>query len=150
MMRDVAVVLPFLPGSVREARVLVREQGRDLPEAVVDDAELLVSEVVTNAIRHGGPDIQLEVAVRDRALVIRVSDGGAGMPAVTPFESGLDEPSGRGLRMVELLAVDWGVERRQSGSGKTVWFRVADAVAHRHERVGVTYADDVEGGTRWS
>lgn len=163
MMRDVAVVLPFTPEAAREARAIVREQGRDLPVEVTEDAELLVSEVVSNSVRHGAPDIRLEVAVTSASVTVRVTDGGDGVPRIGDTDSRPDEASGRGLRMVQLLAVDWGVEPWRGGSGKTVWFTVADAIAPPpgvRETVGeadadsqqgtVDAVDEMEGGTRWS
>lgn len=119
--RSVRVVLPFHPTAVREARSIVRRCGDGLTSDLVDDAELLASEVVTNAVRHGRPVIELAVAVDAASLTVRVSDGSGRLPAVRA--SARDEPSGRGLRMVEQVAAEWGVEPA-STAGKTVWFRL--------------------------
>lgn len=122
--RSVRVVLPFHPEAVREARSIVRRCGDGLTADLVDDAELLASEVVTNAVRHGGPVIELAVAVDAGSFTVRVSDGSIRLPAVRDH-SALDEPSGRGLRMVEQVAAEWGVESESGDVGKTVWFRLS-------------------------
>lgn len=128
--RSVRVVLPFHPAAVREARSIVRRCGDGLTSDLVDDAELLASEVVTNAVRHGGPVIELAVAVDAGSFTVRVSDGSVRLPAVRD-DSDRDDPSGRGLRMVEQVAAEWGVDP-ESDVGKTVWFRLSHHhTAHR-------------------
>ncbi|MFD5588967.1 ATP-binding protein [Streptomyces sp. NPDC127063] len=95
-------------------------------DALVDDAKLIVSELVTNAIVHsGGRDITLTVAVQDEALHIAVHDGVPGSrPALELAESG-DAEQGRGLPLVAALAEthngEWGVR----DEGATAWCRLA-------------------------
>jgi anti-sigma regulatory factor (Ser/Thr protein kinase) len=84
--------------------------------AVVDDAELAVSELVTNAVRHGGPPIVLRLVVADDRVSIEVRDGGSGRPVLRRPDA--DAMSGRGLALVRAVAEDWGV--RQDGAGKVV------------------------------
>ncbi|MFF4994167.1 ATP-binding protein [Streptomyces sp. NPDC000656] len=107
-------------------------------DAVVDDVLLLVSEAVTNAVRHGGGPTELVLrlapAEADAALRragdlrIEVSDASRALPRLrTPTVLGL--PGGYGLMVMELLARRWGVMTREGG--KTVWFEVAaPAPAH--------------------
>ncbi|MFE2475122.1 ATP-binding protein [Streptomyces sp. NPDC059389] len=101
-------------------------------DAVVDDVLLLVSEAVTNAVRHGGGPTELvlrlgpdepDAALRRAGhLRIEVSDAGRTLPRIrTRAVPGL--PGGYGLRAMELLARRWGVTAREGG--KTVWFEVA-------------------------
>jgi len=78
--------------------------------------ELVVSELVTNAIRYGQPPIQLRL-IRDRALICEVSDGSSTSPHLRRAHA-YDE-GGRGLLLVAQLTQRWG--SRQTGSGKTIW-----------------------------
>ncbi|MGW5430765.1 SpoIIE family protein phosphatase [Streptomyces sp. NPDC004059] len=110
------------PREVARARRLVRERllAWGLPQAV-GTAELLVSEVVTNAVRHAVSEpVGLRV-VRTDALLFEVTDDEPGLPEM--LAAGPCDESGRGLRVVSRLAREWGA----SGSGhrKTVWFEQA-------------------------
>ncbi|MGO4759582.1 ATP-binding protein, partial [Streptomyces sp. 2MCAF27] len=88
-----------------------------LPEAV-ETAQLLVSEVVTNAIRHAHTHHVVLRLVRTDALLWEVSDDDHELP--TLLSAGRDDETGRGLRVVGALAREWGSSR--SADGKTVWF----------------------------
>jgi anti-sigma regulatory factor (Ser/Thr protein kinase) len=78
--------------------------------------ELVVSELVTNAIRYGAPPIQLRL-MRDRTLICEVSDGSSTSPHLRRAHA-FDE-GGRGLLLVAQLTQRWG--SRQTDSGKTIW-----------------------------
>ncbi|MFE7994797.1 ATP-binding protein, partial [Streptomyces shenzhenensis] len=78
--------------------------------------ELVVSELVTNAIRYGEPPIQLRL-IRDRALICEVSDGSSTSPHLRRAHA-FDE-GGRGLLLVAQLTQRWG--SRQTDGGKTIW-----------------------------
>ncbi|MFJ5531963.1 SpoIIE family protein phosphatase [Streptomyces sp. NPDC093261] len=78
--------------------------------------ELVVSELVTNAIRYGGPPIQLRL-IRDRSLICEVSDGSSTSPHLRRAHA-FDE-GGRGLLLVAQLTERWG--SRQTDEGKTIW-----------------------------
>jgi anti-sigma regulatory factor (Ser/Thr protein kinase) len=90
--------------------------------AVCDDAALLASEIVTNAVRHAGADLAVTVTVRgdDGQLVVEVTDCSPQPPTLGDADP-LAE-SGRGMYLVEAIADEWGVRRHPQG--KTVWFRL--------------------------
>ena len=114
---------PAEPGAVAGARAVVRVTLREWGfDAVGDMAALLVSELVTNALRHASGPIGLRME-RDRdgdALLVEVSD-----PLPDPPRervAGTDDESGRGLQLVACSARRWGTRRGRTG--KTVWFEL--------------------------
>lgn len=150
MLADVVAVLPFSPNSVRTARSIVRDCGRELPVALMDDAELLVSEVVTNALVHGGPAVTLSVAADDVSITVRVSDFGEGRPIMSPPGVRPDQPSGRGLQLVHQLSAEWGIDAPSAKGEKSVWFRLAGTVRIPRPAGDEPVNQSVEGNTRWS
>jgi anti-sigma regulatory factor (Ser/Thr protein kinase) len=91
----------------------------------LDEALLLISELVTNSVLHGRPQITLAIECDGSGVRVRVRDGAAGPPR--PHRSSDDEERGRGLRLVELIADSWGVEsvEDEHGCGKAVWFAIS-------------------------
>ncbi|MET8112093.1 ATP-binding protein [Streptomyces prasinus] len=123
-------------GSVPRARALLHAVlgGWGVVQEVVDDAELVLSELVTNALRVPVPhDRQIGVRIvrsaAEGVLRLEVSDAGGGRPEVR--EPGEDETGGRGLLLVAALAHRWGYEERAAGIGKTVFaeLKAPDLVA---------------------
>ncbi len=112
--------LPREPRSVGRAREFARDQlaGWDL-ELLVDTAELLVSELVTNALRYGEGEIRLRLLL-DRTLVCEVWDAGLVQPRRRRARD--TDEGGRGLQLVGLLSAAWG--SRRTPRGKTVWFEL--------------------------
>ena len=109
--------LPADPAVVSQARKLVSAQLSVWNLAEVSFVtELLVSELVTNAIRHADPPIQLRL-ILDRHLVCEVSDASSTAPHLRRART-YDE-GGRGLLLVAQLTRGWGT--RQTGTGKTIW-----------------------------
>ncbi|MFD5653631.1 ATP-binding protein [Streptomyces sp. NPDC127039] len=101
---------------------------------VLESAELVLSELVTNALRVRVPSdrqvgVRIARLVDDGLLKLEVSDAGSGKPEVRV--PGDDETGGRGLLLVEALAHRWGVDERVGGIGKTVWveLKAPDIVA---------------------
>ena len=87
----------------------------------LDDLLLCLSEVVTNAVLHAGPPIQVLGDLVDTKVRVEVSDGSKAVPVQrTPERT---SPTGRGLHLLDDLASDWGVEI--TTSGKTVWFEIS-------------------------
>lgn len=106
------------PTSVSRARDLVREvllaAGRD---ELLENAALVTSELVTNALLHAGTVIDVSGRVDDAGLRLAVRDGGPHMPQ--PRDYATTSGTGRGLRMLQQIVDDWGVTRHSTG--KTVW-----------------------------
>jgi len=96
------------------------------PQALVEDVELVVSELVTNAMRHGRGEITMHLEVAQDRVVVGVQDQGAGRPA--PRQPDTTDSNGRGLALVALLATEWGV-RPEPGGGKVVWCVLTPAVS---------------------
>ncbi|MFH8379980.1 SpoIIE family protein phosphatase [Kitasatospora sp. NPDC018058] len=106
--------------EVRRARSLVREQLAAWHlEALSDTTELLVSELVTNAVRVARDTVQLQL-IRVDKLLVEVSDDNHNLPSLEPAEQ-LGE-TGRGLTLVTKLAERWGTARK--AVGKVVWFEL--------------------------
>jgi anti-sigma regulatory factor (Ser/Thr protein kinase) len=123
---DVTFRLSRNRSSVPRARALVHAVlgTWGMTEGTVDAAELILSELVTNALRVPVPsDRQVGVRIArsplDGLLRLEVSDAGPGRPEVRTPDA--DETGGRGLLLVEALSHRWGVEQRANGIGKTVW-----------------------------
>ncbi|MGW2638869.1 ATP-binding protein, partial [Streptomyces sp. NPDC001348] len=86
--------------------------------------ELLVSELVTNAIRYGEPPIQLRL-IHDRVLICEVSDSSSTAPHLR--RARVFDEGGRGLLLVAQLTERWGT--RQTAAGKTIWCEQRSAAA---------------------
>ncbi|MVO83354.1 SpoIIE family protein phosphatase [Streptomyces sp. p1417] len=113
--------LPREPQSVGRARELACARLREWDlEGLVDTAELLVSELVTNALRYGEGEIRLRLLL-DRTLVCEVWDAGLVQPRRRRARD--TDEGGRGLQLVGLLSAAWG--SRRTPRGKTVWFELA-------------------------
>lgn len=114
------------PQSVPAARRHVREQldALGVDAAVTETAMLLVSELVTNVALHARSEGRLSITVDGAHLQVRVADGAPGRPRLRRYAS--TESTGRGLRFVEGLAAQWGVERTTevAAGGKAVWFQL--------------------------
>ncbi|MET8700205.1 ATP-binding protein [Kitasatospora sp. NPDC004723] len=93
-----------------------------VPE-LADTAELLTSELVTNALQHTGQGAVFDaVLTGDQRLRIEVQDGTARLPGRRRDPDAEYATSGRGLLLVEALADSWGVQLR--GDGKVTWFEL--------------------------
>ncbi|MET8975310.1 SpoIIE family protein phosphatase [Streptomyces sp. NPDC004539] len=109
------------PVQVRRARAVAAEQLYEWGLArLVDTTVLLVSELVTNAVRHSPGRAVVLRLVRGETLLCEVDDAGHELP--TLLDAGGTDEEGRGLRVVSTLAREWGASR--SGAGKSVWFEL--------------------------
>jgi serine/threonine-protein kinase RsbW len=119
--------LPFGRDAVRlaRARIVADLVGRGISGQVVEEAESIVAELVSNSVRHASPltdgTVRLHWQARDGVVEVEVTDGGGPTrpKPVPPSELGL---SGRGLRIVRSLAHEWGVVDNPQGC--TVWASV--------------------------
>jgi anti-sigma regulatory factor (Ser/Thr protein kinase) len=120
-MRCVELVLPAVPTAPAEARAVVEAIGSDLPEAVLVDAKLLLTELVANVITHAARSIgPVIIRIRRNHLVrVEVLDPG---PMFNPDPRPPGTGSGRGLYLVDAVATAWGVEPDEAG--KKVWFEL--------------------------
>jgi anti-sigma regulatory factor (Ser/Thr protein kinase) len=109
------------PGAAARARRGLANLRGDLDDPLMETLRLLVTELVTNSVRHtGGDTVTLKVLVGDAAVWTEVIDGGPGFdPATGASEA---DHTGWGLFLVERLAERWGVD--QNGGDTKVWFEL--------------------------
>ena len=118
-----ATKLPPEPASVPAARRFANDAIIDLGAAeAADEAQLLVSELATNAVMHAHTPIRLSILRADGGVRVEVRDDDPSLPAV-PSDMPTDlATGGRGILLVDLLARHWGVNSNEKG--KTVWFEL--------------------------
>jgi anti-sigma regulatory factor (Ser/Thr protein kinase) len=120
-----------LPGSLRSpgaARTLVQEalaakagvSGSGASADMVATAQVLVSELVTNAVLHADTPVVLHLRIDGKRVRIAVEDGSPAQPVrQSPSE---DVSCGRGLQLLDVLSSAWGWH--YTGGGKTIWFEL--------------------------
>jgi serine phosphatase RsbU (regulator of sigma subunit)/anti-sigma regulatory factor (Ser/Thr protein kinase) len=109
--------------AVPQARRFAAEALRDVDPSVVDDVELVVSELVTNALLHGSAPVVLRLSTIGGRVRVEVEDGGRELPV--RMRTDPTAMTGRGLSLVARLSSEWGVEPAE-GRGKVVWAEVTD------------------------
>ena len=97
----------------------LRRSGHD--ESLIDDAQLVVSELATNAIRHAGSAFSVTTRVGESSVRISLHDASSAEPRLR--DEGPRAISGRGLTLIAALAAGWGAEL--TSEGKTVWAELA-------------------------
>jgi GAF domain-containing protein/anti-sigma regulatory factor (Ser/Thr protein kinase) len=107
------------PDAVSRARRFAVAALDEQPEPLVDDAALIVTELLTNAILHGAPPVTLRVRHHDDRVRVEVEDTGRNMPVTARHST--EAMTGRGLPLVAALSASWGVDRNNGGGGKSVW-----------------------------
>ncbi|MCX4462088.1 PAS domain S-box protein [Streptomyces sp. NBC_01340] len=118
----VTVDLPAVPDSVPEGRAFLSKALTSWGCTTrADDARLLLSEVLTNAVQHAQGPIGLHLCRTTTDLTVEVGDHSPQLPQ--PRFAADDDESGRGLILVRALADNWGV--RPTDDGKTTWFTLA-------------------------
>ena len=121
----------LLPGDVTTpaaARRFVRAalESVEADAGVIERAELLTDELVTNAIVHAHSKSYLFIRAANGVVRVEVTDPDDRLPALAAPDT--DALGGRGLVIVDGLASAWGVER--AGAGKTVWFELSPLKQH--------------------
>jgi anti-sigma regulatory factor (Ser/Thr protein kinase) len=122
---DEEVTLPDGPDGASFARRAMKRAAdlwlldRDMTETAL----LLVSELATNAIRHGAPPVRLSLRLEKDRLRVEVTDCSPALPQLAYPEP--DQTGGRGLQIVQQLAVKWGASATPRRIGKTVWFELS-------------------------
>lgn len=123
-MTDARLRLPAAPNSVSAARIFVEDAvARSGARSRRDDAGLMTSELVTNAVLYARSPLEVFVSPGERAVRVGVRDDSPRLPRLM---DGIGESmAGRGLHIVDSLADAWGAEPGAEG-GKTVWFELAN------------------------
>ncbi|WP_231121447.1 ATP-binding protein [Motilibacter peucedani] len=118
------ISVPHDSASVREARSRVQDDlaRRGVDDDVVDVSVLVLSEMVSNALKHARPlpdgKVRVSWALEDGRLALQVTDGG-GVTRPRLQQQSATSAGGRGLGVVRRLSADWGV--REQGPETTVW-----------------------------
>ncbi len=114
---------PAEPSAVRAVRRFVHSACPALPPPLLVDLGIVASELASNAIQYAHTPFDVRIDPNPQRVLLEVTDRGEGTPSMRP-----EPPSrvlhGRGLRIVDALADDWGVRPAEPGPGKTVWVRM--------------------------
>lgn len=116
------VMLAAEPRSVAAARTWLAERSRPfVDDERLDELRLVISEVVSNAVRHGAADDEILLAVtpKDGYLCVQCTDGGEGF-APRPRAHAPDENGGWGFFLIEHFTRRWGLTRENQDT--RVWF----------------------------
>ena len=125
--------------AVPEARRMVRSHLRSNGMAhLVDNAELIVSELVSNVVLHVGGSVEVAVEVDADEVLLSVTDGSPLSPHLRVFSR--TSSTGRGMRLVHSLSAEHGV--RPHGTGKTIWVRLTPSSSDRgDDEIAEVFAD---------
>jgi anti-sigma regulatory factor (Ser/Thr protein kinase) len=128
------------PYAVGQARAWLKSRLADWSADGIATVQLLVSELVTNAILHTSDVVEVTVTRVGSGITVEVADRNPSKPVVKRYEQ--DAATGRGLHLVDALADEWGV--RGDAGHKSVWFRVIDGAPRRPSAPGNETADRPE------
>jgi anti-sigma regulatory factor (Ser/Thr protein kinase) len=118
---DARLEVPPEPSAVRQVRAFVRSAlATSVDEEALDTIVLLTSEVVTNAILHTRTASEVHLVRLSDVVRVEIADRSPAIPE--PRLLDFTSASGRGLAIVEAIALRWGVER--GAASKRVWFEV--------------------------
>lgn len=125
--KQIDVALAGTAKAAREAREAVKTLSALVSPDTFEDLRLLVSELVANSVRHAGAlghrgYVRVKVFASEKLVRVEVTDEGPGFDKSAVRNPTPDDPSGRGLYLVDQIAKSWGV----TGDGETcVWFVLA-------------------------
>jgi serine/threonine-protein kinase RsbW len=113
--------LPKAPAASAAARQMLDRFNAELPESMREDARLLISELVANAVEHAsdGGAVEVRVELGDERLRVEVGDSGPGFKWV-PRRDDAGSERGWGLHFTDLVASRWGIDE----SPTVVWFEL--------------------------
>ena len=128
---DEEVTLPDGPEGASFARRAMAKAADlwRLDREMTETALLLVSELATNALRHGSPPVRLSLRLDRDRLRVEVSDSCPDLPELSHPDP--DQVGGRGLQIVQQLAAAWGATALPRRLGKTVWFELRGMLGRR-------------------
>jgi len=112
-------VLPGVLTSAARARHWIVGELDNVPHEVAEAISVVVSELATNAIRHAGTEFSVRVDQTNDVVTVEVDDAGLDVPL--PRTAGPADLTGRGLRIVSVLADRWGVRSDADCPGTVVW-----------------------------
>jgi anti-sigma regulatory factor (Ser/Thr protein kinase) len=119
------LTLPARPEMLSEARIAIDRLQDDTPKELLDNVRLMVSELLSNSMKHAnleaGDTIELHVSAGDDRVRVEVVDAGPGFAPKEDAPS-MYQDSGWGLFLVGQLSDRWGVD--QAGNATTVWFEI--------------------------
>jgi serine phosphatase RsbU (regulator of sigma subunit)/anti-sigma regulatory factor (Ser/Thr protein kinase) len=121
---DLSLELPPSAESAGAAREALSPLGERLEDSQLETVRLLVTELITNSVKHGEPGdepVRIEVTLTPDAVRVEVNDGGDGFEPPPRPDEPLESPSGWGLYLVDRLAERWGVD---TDDGSSVWFEL--------------------------
>jgi anti-sigma regulatory factor (Ser/Thr protein kinase) len=131
-----SIELPPERSAAASARRFTREvaAGWDLDSDVQADVELLVSELVTNAVLHARSPARLSIERQGDHVRVTVGDDSTAQPKLRDY--GAEAVTGRGIFLVDQISERWGVEVESNGrQGKRVWFEIATNASTPTEEV---------------
>ncbi|WP_433833927.1 ATP-binding protein [Actinoplanes sp. CA-015351] len=115
------------PGAARRAVVAMLAGWGFRDADWLDSAAVVVSELVSNAVRHGGGCLELQLEAHDGRVVVSVADGSA----VVPRRRDPDDEGGRGIALIEALAAGWSVQDYRGGKRVCVELSANDQTVNR-------------------
>jgi anti-sigma regulatory factor (Ser/Thr protein kinase) len=121
---DLTLDLPPTAESAGAAREALAPLADRLDNSQLETVRLLVTELVTNSVKHGDPGdqpVKVRVVVTGGSIRVEVSDAGPGFEPPPRPDQPLESPSGWGLYLVDRLAHRWGIE---NDAGSAVWFEL--------------------------
>ena len=132
MRHSSTLVLPATAQAPAHVRDALRRTCAHLPPDMLDDVQLLSSELVNNAVQHSASaTVTITFASEGNSIYVAVTDQDGSRPG--PQRVAHNSESGRGLGLVEVIATAWGIRPLADRRGKVVWFRLG-AVRTRTSR----------------